>query len=417
MSGRIRLWLLIGALGLLAAVGHWLFWYQPRLRPAAPGDDLPGRLLASGDFDTAIWLAYPHQNLPSLATATGLDAGSLAASLRLAGLDLPALDRMRLPPASSVAVAVRDDRWMVAARVFPAAAGFVRLSGLLAGNPWFAGGRVGEVTVAWRGTTWIASTGPPPTMDATLDSPLDSPIETGDRTPALARVHSRGQGDVLPNGSLRLLAGRDFVVLTSGTAGSPLLEGGRRVLDAAEGLLLVVAAEAEGTPDAPTDQAMLLLPLAAGTDESELPRAAILHRPAGPGPDDCRRWDLPGESLLKIAGHDRPQGAAAGWHADTTDALALGSALAAAPELRALSEAATGLPRWALWLDVVPAAHELDRLARGVEGSPLVSRRERRRWLDAARVLRALARRPARIEGYADGDEMVVRWTATSRSK
>jgi hypothetical protein len=180
------------------------------------------------------------------------------------------------------------------------------------------------------------------------------------------------------------------------------------VLDTAEALLLMLQrGRAEG---ASADQAMLLLPLPEGTDKGELPRSALLHRPVAPGAPEGRTWKLPGEQLLDISGRDLPRGESAGWQVRATDAIALGSALAAAKEVRTLEDA--GLPAWAIWLDVEPAAQEIDRIARGLKDSPFLRRSDRRRWLDAAEVLRSMARRPARVEGLVDGEEIMLRWTA-----
>ena len=38
-------WLAAIPILLLASLGHWQFWYYPRLRPAVPGDDLPSRIV------------------------------------------------------------------------------------------------------------------------------------------------------------------------------------------------------------------------------------------------------------------------------------------------------------------------------------------------------------------------------------
>ena len=181
------------------------------------------------------------------------------------------------------------------------------------------------------------------------------------------------------------------------------------MLRAADALLFLQQRARRGVPD----QSMLLLPLPAGTDASELPRAVVLHRAPADGRDggtDVNRWDLPGESLLDAAGHDLPRGVAAGWSVHATDAVALGCGLAAAPELRILAE--DGLPEWGVWLDVVPASAEIDRLAVGLETSPFLRRELKQRWQHAAVLLRTLSRRPARIEGYVDGDEVLLRWSA-----
>lgn len=441
MTRRTAIWLATIPFVVLAALGHWIYWYQPRLRADAPGEDLPSRILRSEGFDTAVWIAHPHQNLPTLAEMTGLDAPGLAAALRLAGVtgaDAPRLGQVRIPPASSLAVAASDDgeHVMAAARVHPLAAGFLRLAGMLASNPWLEGGtvRVGtgapgesavEVTLAWRGATWTAATNP-----ADLDGLDEQTTESDGWAPAVAWVRHRSASatsdgrTVLPSGRLVLLATEGSVRLASRQAAaasgdrpprSDRLEQGRRVLEAGEALLVLMRGATVG--DAAPEQSMLLLPLPADTDVSELPRSAVLHRTLPSAGAGGKVWKLPGEQLLEIAGHDLPRGAAAGWEVRATDAIGLGSALAAAPELRKLTElkqsGAGGLPTWGLWLDVSPASVEIDRLARGLEQSPFLRRSDRLRWNDAAIVLRSMARRPARVEGLVDGDRVLLRWVAT----
>ncbi|MDA8015843.1 MAG: hypothetical protein MPN21_00215 [Thermoanaerobaculia bacterium] len=429
MKRRSAICLALAPLLVLAGLAHWRFEYQPRLRPAAPEDDLPARILSADGWDTAVWIAHPHQNLPALAETTGLDGPGLAAALRLAGIDPPDLDRFRVPPASSLAVAVGEGgrEWVAAARVHFLAAGFFRLAGTLAGNPWLRGGTVRwtsvddqalDVTVSWRGTTWVASTDPE--SAATLGASAGSSA----RSPAIAWIDHRsgpeqrkdGPGP-LPFGAIVLQAEEGRVQLASQgsrlassmgqTEAADGLRAGRRVIAAAEALLLLVqrSRPETGVPD----QSMLLLPFPPATDTSELPRAALLHRLLPDGREG-KIWDLPGEGLLEIVGHNLPSDTAANWTIRATDRVALGGALAAAPALEAASEG--GLPTWGLWLDVVPASVEIDRLARGLESSPLLSRSERQMWRDAAHVLRAMARHPARVEGYVEGEALLLRWSA-----
>lgn len=444
MTRKGALWLAAIPLLAVAAIGHWSFWYQPRIRAATPGQDLPSRILASERYESAMWIAHPHQNLPSLSETTGLDAAGLEAALRLAGVDAPRLRGVRIPPASAMAVAfvaadavgsgggaggAGGERWIAAARVHPLAAGFLRLAGALAGNPWLGGGSVRlssdhgplDVTVGWQGFTWTASTDP-----SDIESLDDTPsASVGSWAPAVAWLRHRPRSETaseavddglaLPAGSVYLVADAGQVKLASRSSSvgtdedSHRLRLGRGVLRAADALLLLQQRARRDVPD----QSMLLLPLPGGTDASELPRSAVLHRSLADGADGGR-WDLPGESLLDAAGHELPRGAAAGWSVHATDAVALGSGLAAAPELRTLAE--DGLPEWGVWLDVVPASVEIDRLAAGLEKSPFLRRELKERWQNAAILLRALSRRPARIEGYVDGDEVLLRWSASPTS-
>lgn len=65
-------------------------------------------------------------------------------------------------------------------------------------------------------------------------------------------------------------------------------------------------------------------------------------------------------------------------------------------------------PRWALAVDLGPAAGEIGRLARGLQDSPLLPLRERRRWQDAARVLAAVGAQPGRFDGVVTSDGRVL---------
>ncbi|HEX2165471.1 MAG TPA: hypothetical protein VHM02_16135, partial [Thermoanaerobaculia bacterium] len=169
---RRRRSVLLGALVvlLLAAVAHLLWWSWPRPHAATPDpDDLPGRLLATERLPVALWIAYPHQNLAALAGAVGREDGArawmaaLARRTELPATELPGFGPFPAPPARELAAAsdATGERVVVAARVEPVFAALSRLAGLVAGNPWLAGGEVdafgGRAEVVWDGTLWTVS--------------------------------------------------------------------------------------------------------------------------------------------------------------------------------------------------------------------------------------------------------------------
>lgn len=473
MTRRTALWLAAVPFLALASLGHWIYWYQPRLRPATPEGDLPAKIFAEASFDTAVWIAHPHQNLPALGNLTGLGGPSLEAALRLAGVDAPPLESVRLPPASSLAVGASADgeHWLAAAKIHPLAAGFLRLAGALADNPWLGGGtlrwtgggRPADLHIGWSGTTWRATTDP--AALERVDAAPAAHSAAARSAPAVAWVRlppgdSGGDGGgggardpLWPQGPVALMAEtkpmpRVRLATTTRSPGALPQTGraggtepatdrdtgesgerlrlGRRVLETGEALLLVMQG-AKGDLRAPDrvalDQALLLFPLPVGTDPGELPRSAVVFRapesaltapgsPSAPPSKPGSPWKLPGEQLLELGGHDLPRGRADGWSVRATDAVALGQALAAVRSLRVLWDADGRAPRWGLWLDVEPAATEIERLARGLEHSPLLRRDDQRRWHDAAIVLRALARPGARVEAVSLEEEMVLLWTA-----
>lgn len=203
---RWKLRLVIAAIFLLLAVGHLWYWYWPRAHSGvlAP-ESAPARVLLGGDFDTTVWLAYPHQNLAAVEGVE--DPGEyLAAAARLyrrEPLVLPPFGPFSVPPARELAAGwdAGGQRFAVAARVYPALALVGRVAGWLASNPWLAGGvvegRYGRVQVSWDGLVWSA-------VSQGVALPQDAPAPPSGELLALARL-GRGAG-VVPPGlySLRL---------------------------------------------------------------------------------------------------------------------------------------------------------------------------------------------------------------------
>lgn len=171
--GRLR-WLL-PVVVLAACVAHIGWWYWPRLHRASPRG-LPAALLSESRLADAIWVAYPHQNLARLEARAG-EVGELAAhAAALMGAEPPALPRFAfwpVPPARALAWARSGDGEVeiVALEPYPVVRWLARAAGRLAGNPWLAGGAVGDDPadgrVLWRHGTWILERG-----EASLSSAL-----------------------------------------------------------------------------------------------------------------------------------------------------------------------------------------------------------------------------------------------------
>ncbi|MDY7096056.1 MAG: hypothetical protein SX243_24030 [Acidobacteriota bacterium] len=162
---RRKLRLLVVGILLVLAAGHIWFWYLPRAHSGVlDAEGAPARVLLGGDFDTAVWLAYPHQNLAAVEGVE--DPGEyLAAAARLyrrEPLVLPPFGPFSVPPARELAAGwdAGGERFAVAARVYPAFALIGRVAGWVASNPWLSGGvvegRYGRVQVSWDGLVWSA---------------------------------------------------------------------------------------------------------------------------------------------------------------------------------------------------------------------------------------------------------------------
>jgi hypothetical protein len=158
-----RVWRLVGGVvvGSFLLVGHWWYWYAPRIRPARPSQS---RLsLVPDDCEVGLWIPYPHQNLAVLRREVGdLDAftAAVAGLLGMPAPRLPHLGSGPAPPADELVLTRdREGRTRVEVQMYPLAAVLVRLAGGLAGNPWLMGGPVeaedhGALQVSWQGRVW-----------------------------------------------------------------------------------------------------------------------------------------------------------------------------------------------------------------------------------------------------------------------
>lgn len=410
---RRRWFLVAGAVLVVAALAHYLWWYSPRVRPATPDpDDLPGQLLASGALPVALWVAYPHQNLGALEEGFGEGAERrhfLEALARVADLPEPALPGFgpfAAPPAREM-VALSDEageRVVVVARVYPALAAISRLAGKLAGNPWLAGGEVeafgGWAQVSWDGTLWTVGN-----VDVAELLPKGrgggengraGSEEFGDAPPALAALRLDRPISYLPAGTHRLRRTDDGLALgsdeASETGGTTAAGEGDpevfRALDRAGsesgGDLALLAVSGPGGPLEGEGGAFALFSGSSGGGGlmgllGDLPSAAVWYRPGG------ERFDLPGEKLLSRLGGSRAR-TASGWSLLGTGSSAVAAAEPLTPEVDRLTATAS----LALVTDPTAALAAVDRVLAILEAVPLVSSDEVRKWRDWHAVLAPL---------------------------
>ncbi len=409
MRRLLRRFAVLLLLLLLAGMHVW-YWYLPRERAAAPdGADLPARLLVAGDFDTCVWLPFPHQNLGALAAQVEDFPGFVAAAARLAGSDelseeraLPGFGPFAVPPAREVAACAdrAGGRYQVAARIYPSIALVAKAAGAVAGNPWLAGGTVPgrpgrTVTVAWDGGLWTVTSGRPA---AALTAP------SGRSAALLGAVRlARPERQLSAGTYLLRRRGDGFALTLAGAPAPPALAlpgpgsagaqpGGGR------GPVLVVAAGAEPAAVAETDAtdgtgeadpaepqppaALILFPHEAG-GHLRLPGAAVLNLPGQ------ERWGLPGGGLADLIAGSLPRGNAAGWEIVAVDGASLRQAVRLAVPLARLLSPPSSL-RLGLWLEPAPAHALAERISTFLEKVPLVERREARRWRDVETLLAAL---------------------------
>ena len=381
-------------LALLAAA-HWLYWYRPRPRAAAPeGSAL---LAAAPGLPVRLWIPYPHQNLGALERSVERPGEVLAAAARLLDLPPPSLPRLPgigWPPAGELLVAASRDgeRGIAALRMYPAAAGMIRLAGILASNPWLAGGEVEAsgrpALVRWEGRTWMLERGGGAggargarTERADSEEPLLALLELDEPAPPLPAGR---YGLRFENGD----AGADLVW----RLGEHRLQGGPAPAAEPRPVLLLVrrrgagrAAGAAGAAGVGRAEALLLLDREGGL-LSGLPAAAA-WTDGGAAADV-----LPGGSLLARLVGLRTERLGSGEVA-ATDGAALGAALGAAAGWLPLAEGRSSPPvAFGAWLEVAPAARRARQVERALERVPLFGEAEARRWGDIALVLEAAAR-------------------------
>ena len=379
-------------LALLAAA-HWLYWYRPRPRAAAPeGSTL---LAAAPGLPVRLWIPHPHQNLGALERSVERSDEVLAAAARLLDLPPPSLPRLPgigWPPASELLVAASRDgeRGVAALRMYPVAAGAIRLAGILASNPWLAGGEVEAggrpAAVRWEGRTWLLERGGSAGA-AGVSSARGAPRPDSEE-PLLALLELDEPAPPLP-------AGRYGLRFENGEAGADLvwrlgehrLQGGPALSAEPRPVLVLVRRRggARAAAGGGRAEALLLLDREGGL-LSGLPAAAA-WTDGGAAADV-----LPGGSLLARLVGLRTERLGSGEVA-ATDGAALGAALGAAAGWLPLAEGRSSPPvAFGAWLEVAPAARRARQVERALERVPLFGEAEARRWGDAALVLEAAAR-------------------------
>lgn len=383
------LWILATLLIVLVlTAGHIYFWYLPRERPGRPdGDSMAGRLLAHDDYDVAVWVPYPHQNLGDLYRTAGVEDAALAALGRLAQLptpEVPEFGAMRVPPASELVIVADEDnqRFAVCAKVFPAFAAFSRLSGRLADNPWLSGGEIyvegQRLEVAWRGNWWIVASPELPPVDSMPAAPdSQDPV-------ALALIQVRKASPPLPAGRFYVQRRQGGLEVVSRQPPSEIPPFATLGLAEQDVFLMALAARQPATDEAA--QAMAFFSMD-DVELPELPRVMVLHG------DQGRHWDLPGESILELAGRGADSVTVDGWTITGLDNASLESGRLLLPGLRPLVDSSSpSRLQWGLWLDLGEGLAEVSRIVHLLEQVPIVPRSRVERWSDFETALEPLAR-------------------------
>lgn len=370
-----RGWLAAGLLLLAAAAGHLVFWYGGRERPAVAGP--LAAELAAPDVVAGVWLPFPHQNLRRFERRTG-DLRRWIARLGPAGeagRAIPGFGPFAVPPARELAVVTTADGGLrAAARLLPTVAVLARWAGRLAGNPWLAGGPVGEgEEVSWEGSLWRYRRGAAGTL------PAPPPSLPG--TPVLGLVRLVRPSGPLPAGLYRLAR----IEATAGAAARLELRAG----DVPAGDPLAPEApfwRREEMPDAwwvertPGDGRRGMAVGAGGADRLDLPRIAVFDR-GGEG------FDLPGEELVELVGGEVPERHEAGLRIRSLESAALERAARFAAAAETLLAAGLDL---AAGVDPDRMAPAAARIARTVRQVPLFGAAEARPFERLAALLEPL---------------------------
>lgn len=407
---RLRKLLLLLVLVALT-LGHYLYWYAARERPAAPEPGgLPARLLAAGAYDACVWAPFPHQNLGVLAGTVDDGTAYLDAAARMAEMPppvLPSFGPFALPPSKEI-VACSDwngQRFMAVARVYPALAVTARLAGRIAGNPWLAGGEVVQsgsedgaivervIRVAWQDGYWTLSSGAPAALDAISG---EEARLTESLDPALAVVRLEREVSRFPAGVYQLHRrdGGLELALTRPAGGGEL---GPEIPDPLEGqdpaerpVLLAVAGAAwpAAEPEPLPPAALALFDTGEGA-ALELPAMAVLQPPGK------ERFRLPGQGLAGLLLRRLPKRNVDGWQIVAIDDPSARRAQRLTAPLTALAppdggEPATGRLVLGLWFEPRPTLRLVSRVRGALEKIPLVDRRQVREWRDAEILLEPL---------------------------
>lgn len=389
----------------LLAVGHILYSYWPRERPAVPDPNgLPARLMASGAYEACFWLPYPHQNIGALSEVVDDGRDWLDAAARVAEVPppvLPAFGPFALPPASEVVVCSDLDggRFLVAARIYPILGGVAKLAGTVADNPWLAGGDVREIEgtgdavvervlhVAWKDGVWTVTGGVPPDSLTALPASSRKPF-LHPRSLGIVRLERETSGFASGDYLLRRRDG-DLELVRDSSEPAPDVPDPTVGESPPPALLALAGASwpaAEPRPLPPAAFALYETGDGHGAKLGpfgSLPGAAVFHPPGS------KRWSLPAEGLTGLLTGSLPRGEVAGWQITAMDGESLSRAKRLAPKLTALAppDVTADLNRdrqlvLGLWLEPRESLLVVRRIRTFLEKVPLVDRRQVRRWRD-----------------------------------
>lgn len=372
---------------VLLVVGHVYYWYLPRERPGVPAaDSLASRLLAKDDYTVSLWMPYPHQNLGQLYKKAGVENETLGALARLVALPTPQVPNfgtMRVPPASELVLAADEDngRFALCAKVYPLFASFARLSGRLAKNPWLSGGEIyvdgQRLEVAWRGNWWtVASPDLPPLESMVGAEPVADPE-------ALALIQVRRAQQPLPSGRFYLQRRQGGLEVVSSGASEAWLTPFADLDLTQKGVFLLAMSTRRAAPEEAA-QAMAFFSLD-DVELPELPRVMMVHSAEG------EHWELPGASILELAGDGVETTAVGPWTVTALDKVSLRSGRELVPHLGPVLDDSSAL-RWGLWLDLGKGLAEVSRIVKVLQQVPIVPRRQVERWSDFETALEPLAR-------------------------
>lgn len=338
-------------------------------------------LLVDSDWAYALWLPHPHQNLGVLERRVGARAGLRVAVeeiLDLASLELPTFGPFRIPPAHEMTLVCDEQarELELSLSMYPAIRWLLRAAGLVARNPWLAGGEIQlgdrRVAVEWRRGIWHATTG-----RVTLE-PAERVAAT---EPVLALLRLGRPAGGIPAGLFRLNSHEHHLRLTS--LSSEKAKRFEKRLDPVSTEVALLWTRLAPRSETAGTRALLVLSELPG-DVQGVPAVVVAQR--GPGP----RWRLPGEGLIEFVGEGVQELVADGWSLAAYDRGSLTAAQALLPELDAFYSASRGVVRSAGDLDLVKARDQLAAVVQMLERIPVVGDLEAQRWLAVLHLLSTL---------------------------
>jgi len=387
---RPLLTLLLGLFAVGLLVGHWLFWYAPRKRAMEETDSrLVARLGAeSREGRTwALWMPFPHQNLPALAgSAESLDRW-LDAAVALSEESRIQFGPFAVPPCREIFVeGFADGTVTVEAVVYPGLGWIARAAGAIASNPWLGGGEVGTeaepLSVVWREGVWTVA---PPNFRSVTESPTMAP-DTAQLEAEIGRLSLSSFAGPLPPGEYRIDHSSSDLRIES--MGSSRTEFPNLELSGAALLLYSGAGSADGR----AHSGLVLFDETADGEqgsslsergvEIQLPRLGVFYR------DTEARWKLPGEGLarlLRLGDEQERQG----WRARAWSGAAIESTFNLLDSGTNRAELAESDLAFLAAIDLDRARRLVSAVADTLESVPLLGRREAAEWRAWENVLAA----------------------------